>query len=225
LGVALLVVAVIGHQVVMWGYAFSRDEQMVLFDADIFAHGELAARLPQAWQPLHRALNELFMPEGLDGSGWFSMYRPVNAAMHSAVGRIGDGAWTNPLLAVVGLFATWRVACRILPGEREAQFVAVLLYVTSTQVLALAMTSYAMTGHLALNMVWLALFLRDKWYTHLCAVLVAFLAVGLHQIAYHPLVAGPFLFFGLVLRRRWGWSAFYALAYLAIIVFWGRYTI
>jgi len=225
LGAALLVVCVAGHHIVMWGYALSRDEQLVLFDAEVFAHGSLAAHLPAEWGPLHQALNVLYMPVGFQGEGWVSIYRPVNAAFHALVGLAGDRAWTNPILAVIGLVATWRVARRLLPDDRESQFVAVLLYATSTQVLALAMTSYAMTGHLALNMVWLALFLRDKWYAHIGAIVVGLLAIGLHQLIYHPLFAGPFLFFSLVLKRRWGWSAVYAFAYAAGILLWARYSI
>ena len=143
LGAALLMVCVAGHQIVMWGYALSRDEQLVLFDAEVFAHGALAARLPADWRPLHQALNVLYMPVGFQGEGWVSIYRPVNAALHALVGLAGDRAWTNPVLAVIGLIATWRVARRVLPDDRESQFVAVLLYATSTQVLALAMTSGA----------------------------------------------------------------------------------
>ncbi len=225
LGAALLALCIVGHEAIMWGYAFSRDEQMVLFDAEVFGHGKLAARLPADWGPLHLALNALFMPDSLGGEGWISMYRPVNAALHAVVARGGDPAWTNPILAAIGLIATWRVARIVLPDDRESQFVAVLLYATSTQVMALGMTSYAMTGHLALNMVWLALLLHDKWYTHIAAIIVGFLAIGLHQLVFHPLFAGPFLFFGLVLQRRWGWSAVYAIAYAAGILFWARYSI
>jgi hypothetical protein len=82
-----------------------------------------------------------------------------------------------------------------------------------------------MPGHLALNMVWLALFLHDRWYTHVGALVVGFFAIGLHQVAYHPMFAGPILFFGLVLQRRWGWSAVYAAVYAAGIWLWARYAI
>ena len=225
LGIALLATGMIGHYLVMWGYAFSRDEQMVLFDAEVFSHGQIVARLPAEWKSLHRALNTLFVPTSFNGAGWISIYRPGNAVLHALVGFVGDPAWTNPLLAVVGLVATWHVARRFLPHDRQSQFVAVLLYATSTQVMALAMTSYAMTGYLAFNMVWLALFLHDKWYTHVAALMVGALAIGYCRIPYFPLFAGPILFFCLTLQRRWGWSALYAAAYAAAIVFWAKYSV
>jgi hypothetical protein len=221
---ALVLVGVVGHYLVLWGYAFSRDEQMALFDAEVFASGRLAAPLPAYWAAYHDALNIVFMPAAVEGAGGISIYRPVNSALHALVGAMARPAFTNPLLSAVGLIATWRIARRILPGDAESQLVAVLLYATSTQVLALSMTSYAMPGHLALNMVWLMLLLQDRWYSHVGAIAVGFLAIGLHQVVYHPLFAGPFLFFCLVLRRRWVLSAIYASAYAAGILLWSKYT-
>src|SRR3546814_2509369 len=72
----------------------------------------------------------------------------------------------------------------------------------------MSMTAYAMTAHFALNMVWLALFLRNDWKGHFGAAVVAFLAIGLHQLQFHPLFAAGFLFW-IVLQRRWGLAAFY----------------
>lgn len=217
-------VGIAGHYLVLWGYAFSRDEQLALFDAHVFQSGRLAVRLPLEWRPFAEALNTMYTPIAMRGTGWISMYRPVNSAMLALMAQVATPALVNPLLAAAGLLATWRVACRVLPGDREAQFVAVLLYATSAQVLAMAMTSYAMTGHLALNMIWLALLLMDRWYGHLGAILVGMLAIGLHQIAYHPLFAGPFLFFLVVMRRRWALSAIYAVAYAGSILAWSKYS-
>jgi len=225
IGALLLAVCLVGHYTVMWGYAFSRDEQMVLFDAEIFARGRFAERIPEWWAPLHRALNVHYMLLAAIGTGWASNYLPVNAGLHMIAGKLATPWLANPFLTVVGLVATWRVARRILPGDNESQFVAIVLYATSTQVLALGMTSYAMTGHLTLNMVWLALFLHGRWYAHVAALAVGVLATGLHQLPFHPLFAGPVLLFCLVLRRRWAWSLFYAIGYAAALLFWVRYSL
>ena len=224
LAVALVLVGIAGHYTVMWSYAFSRDEQMVLFDAAVFRSGHFVARLPEEWAPYHAALNMLFIPRGMEGTGWISLYSPVNAALHALGGMAGTPALTNPLLAAAGLVATWQVARRVLPDDSESQWVAVLLYACSTQVMANAMTTYAMTGHLALNMIWLALLLHDRWYSHIGALVIGVLAIGLHQVVYHPLFAGPFLFFLLVLRRRWGLSLAYAVVYAAAIVLWTKFS-
>ncbi|MFN6933521.1 MAG: hypothetical protein ACK4NZ_00030 [Tsuneonella sp.] len=222
---ALVAVGLVGHHLVMWGYQFSRDEQLVLFDAAVFRSGHFAARVPEDWQQYATALNTLFMPEAVKGVGAISQYRPGNAVLHAFVSYVADPSLTNPVLAAIGLFATWRVAKRIMPDDPESQIVAVLLFATSTQVMAMAMTTYAMSGRLALGMIWLALFLRDRWWSHLASLAIAFVAIGWQQLAYFPAFAGSFLFFLLVMQRRWGWSAVYATVFGFSIVFWSRYSI
>lgn len=220
----LVGIGVGGHFAVMDGYAFSRDEQMALFDAAIFAEGMLAAPVAEPWASVHDALNLTFIPHSFHGEGWASDYRPVNAWLHMLAAKgLGGAYWLNPILTALGLFATWRVSVRLFAESAETQCVAVLLYAASTQVLAASMTSYSMPGHLALNMIWLALFMHNRWYSHVAALAVGFLAVGLHQIVYHPLFAGPILFFCLVVTRRWGWALVYAASYAAILLFWARY--
>jgi hypothetical protein len=224
LGLALMIIGVVGHHVVMWGYAFSRDEQMTLFDADVYRTGHFVARLPAEWRHYAPALNTLFMPEAVKGVGAISIYRPGNAMWHALAGLVADPTWANPLLSALSLVATWRVARRVMPGDTGSQWIAVLLFATSTQVMAMSMTTYAMTGRLALGMIWLALFLRDRWPSHLAAMAVAFVATGWQQPIYFPFFAGPFLYFSLVHKRRWGWSAAYAAVFGASLVFWSRFS-
>jgi hypothetical protein len=73
--------------------------------------------------------------------------------------------------------------------------------------------------HMALNLLWLALFLADRRQTHFLAVLVGFLATGIHQPLFHPLFVLPFLFllFG---QKRWKLLGFYVGCYAAIGLFW-----
>jgi hypothetical protein len=59
-----------------------------------------------------------------------------------------------------------RVARRLRPTRLDAAFISTLLVATSSQVLVTSMTSYAMTGHLTLNLIWLWLFLRDDKIGH-----------------------------------------------------------
>jgi hypothetical protein len=79
-----------------------------------------------------------------------------------------------------------------------------------------------MTAHLALNLLWLRLFLRDDAPGHAGAVGVGFLATGLHQIVFHPLFALPFLM-RVAIARRWRLALFYFCAYAAIGLFWSMY--
>lgn len=225
LAAAVAVVGFAGHYLLLHGYALSRDEQMTLFDMHVYRSGHFAARLPDEWRPYFAALNTMYMPESLAGKGWVSSYRPGNAVFHAFISAVtGTSALANPLLNVVGLVATWRVAARVLPGDTQSQTVALLLFATSSQILTMGMTSYAMPGRLALNMIWLALLFHDRWYSHVGVLAVGFIATGWQQLVYHAFFAAPVLFIFLVMRRRWALSLVYALTYAAMILFWSKFT-
>jgi hypothetical protein len=79
-----------------------------------------------------------------------------------------------------------------------------------------------MTAHLAFNMVWLWLFLRDTRVSHALAAGVGFAACGLHQVVFHPLFAAPFLL-SLVMTRRWKLASYYGVVYALSGLFWILY--
>ncbi|HEX5257688.1 MAG TPA: hypothetical protein VFW35_02775 [Sphingomicrobium sp.] len=208
-----------GTYLIFDNYPMSRDEQMVVFDMAIFRGSHLAAPLAPEWRRFADALNPAFLLQLPGNAAWVSSYMPVNAMLHVLFGLI-DPALTNPVLAAAGGVATFDCARRLFPDDRGAQAIALLMYATSAQVLVAAMTPFAMTGHLALNMIWLALYLRGTRTAHAGAIAVGFLAIGLHQIIFHPLFALPFIDH---LRRRGEWRT--ALAYLACYALFGLFWI
>jgi hypothetical protein len=203
-------------------YPLSRDEQMVVFDAIVFRHGRLALPLAPEWRSYAEALTPAFLLPLPGNAAWVSSYMPGNAMLRTLFGTILDPALFNPLLAAGGAMATFDCAERLFPGRRGAQLLALLLYVTSAQVLVTAMTPYAMTPHLALNMIWLSLFLRDSRSAHAAAIAIGFVAIGLHQIIFHPLFALPFID---QLRRKGEWrtALAYAGCYAVFGLFWISY--
>lgn len=211
-----------GTHLLFGNYALSRDEQMVVFDIEVFRHGRLAAPLAPEWRPYVKALAPAFLLPLPGNAAWVSSYLPVNAMLRTLFAALADPALMNPTLAAAGAVATFDCARRLFPRNPGAQAVALLMYATSAQVLVTAMTPFAMTGHLALDMIWLSLFLRGKRTMHASAILVGFLAMGLHQIIFHPLFALPFIDH---LRRRGEWRA--ALLYLGFYalfaLFWISY--
>lgn len=211
-----------GAHLVMDNLALTRDEHMVVFDMSVFRSGRLAVPLPVAWRGLAEALVPNFLLDIPGHAGLVSSYMPVNAAMRAGFGLLADPALLNPLLAGAGLVALYRITRRLFDTDREAQAVVLLLYITSAQVIVAAMTNYAMTGHLAFNLIWLALFLRDTKRCHVAALGIGLLATGLHQVVFHPLFVAPFLPY-LVRRGAWPTALFYALGYLVIGLFWLSY--
>lgn len=211
---ALLLVCYAGHYLVLNGYDMSRDEQMASFDAAVFASGQLVQPLPALWRDHADALNTSFMYPAEARGAWISAYLPLNAAFRALLGDL-----TSPLFTALGLIALWGCVRRIWPEERELPLVATLLYLGSGQIVINGMTSYAMSGHLALSMVWLWLFLRSNWRGDLLALAVGFIATGLHQPLTHPMFAAPILFLCL-LDRQWPRAAFFLIGYALIGAFW-----
>jgi hypothetical protein len=84
------------------------------------------------------------------------------------------------------------------------------------------MTPYAMSAHLALNLLWLWLFKQRGWASQGATALVAFAAMGLHQLVFPPLFAAPFVA-QLWLERRWRPALFHSVAYAVIAGFWTSY--
>ncbi len=200
----------------------SLDEFMARFGAAIHRHGRLLAPVAPAWRPYVAALQPQFLFATPDGALWTSSYLPINAALRALGGLIGAESLVSPGLAALSLAAVYGVGRKLWPERRSTALVAVILLATSSQWLLTAMTPYAMTAHLALNMVWLWLFLRGGRSGHAGAIVVGFLACGLHQLVFHPLFVAPFILQAWLERRR-RLAGLYTLAYAAICLFWIEY--
>jgi len=211
-----------GAYAVTRGFHLSGDEIMAEFDATIFRTGRLIAPLPAFWRPFDLALVPNFLRPVPGGAGLVSDYLPGNAVLRALVGLVASPNWTSPLLAGLAVLAVFRIARRLWPAQPEPVVVAMLMLTTSSQMLVTASTSFAMTAHMAINLVWLWMFLRDDRIGHAGAIVAGFIGTGLHQIIFHPLFVAPFIL-QLLLQRRWQLSAIYVGAYAAICTFWVAY--
>lgn len=211
-----------GTYALMADYPLTRDEHMVLFDMAVFAKGHLLEPLAQAWRGNPKALVPDFLMDVPGSAALVSGYLPGNAMLRLAFSRLADPPLMNPLLAAIGGFALYDIARRLFGDDRRTLLVTMVLYLASAQLLVTAMTVYAMTAHTALSLVWLALFLRGGPGGHAGAMVVGFVAMGLHQVVFHPLFAGPFLLW-LVGQRRFGLFAVHAAVMGAGALFWMVY--
>jgi hypothetical protein len=222
LALATLIVAFAGTFFVFSDFALSRDEAMAVFDSHIVAAGRLVAPIAPSWRSLADALEPEFLFRIAQREAWASLYLPGGAALRALVGAATMPELTNPLLAALAVVSTFGCARLLWPERRDAAVLATVLVATSPQMLITAMTPYAMTAHLALNTLWLFLFLKDRGWTHAAAIAVGWLATGLHQFIFHPLFIAPFIV-ALLLRRRYGLATVYAGSYVAIALFWISY--
>lgn len=219
LSATLGLLAYAGHTLLLGGHDLTRDEQMATFDAGIFASGKLIQPIPAAWQGQAEALNTMFMLPVTHPTAWVSAYLPGNAALRALVGMLGDAALTGPLLTALAALFLWKCARLLWPEDREAAVVSLAMLALSGQVLMTGMTAYAMPAHLCANLLWLWLFLQDRRRLDIAALLVGFVATGLHQPVFHPLFVAPWLF---VLLREGAWRRLALLVggYGVIGLFW-----
>lgn len=212
----------IGRDLVFHGYALSRDEEVAEFAAGYLRDGMIARPIPPDLLAYRRAIMpEFFSPFGADHI-WASAYLPINSAIRALFWRLGDPGLSGPALLVMGLLASWRVALRLFPQRPDSVWVTMILLLLSAQLSVTAMTPYAMTGHFAFNMLWLALLLRGGAAGHGGAALLAILAGGLHQWHFPPIFMAPFLLW-LLFQRRWAAAAFHAAVLAALVLLWAKY--
>ncbi|MGZ2411721.1 hypothetical protein ACUXST_001118 [Sphingomonas sp. F9_3S_D5_B_2] len=203
----------------MGSFPLSIDERMVLFDMAVYDRLHLASPVAAAWVPYVSALVPAPLLNQNMPTGLVSSYLPMNALLRLAFSKLADPALFNPLLAVAGGVALLDVARGTFGRDNRACWVVLLVYALSAQMLVNTMTVYSMTGHMALNLIWLAAFLRGGRLGHSIAILSAFAATGLHQIAFHPFFAAPFLLWRFQHGER-KLALLYAAAYAAIILWW-----
>lgn len=211
-----------GTYAVLGNFPLSRDEQMVAFDMAVYDKGRLAAPIAPEWQAYALALAPRFLLNVNHPTGFVSAYLPMNALLRLAFAKIVDPAWYNPLLVLLGGAALIDISRQVFGRDARATWAVLLVYALSAQVLVNAMTVFSMTGHLALNLVWLAAFLRGGRLWTAIAIGVGFVATGLHQLAFHPIFVAPFLLWKLR-EGEWKLVLVYAVAYVAIILWWALY--
>jgi len=219
--IAFALIAWSGHYWLFSDYSLSRDEEMAEFAAWSLSLGWLGRPIPPEWIDYCRAIMpEFFSPFGADHY-WTAAYLPLNAVWRALCGFLGDADLAGPLFLIIGLISLWRAALRLFPDRSDAVTVVMLMALSSTQLLVTAMTPYAMTGHFALNMAWLALVLRDDRIGHAAAGVVALLLAGLHQYHYPLPFLAPFLLW-FALGRRWGAFLFHGAVLALAVLIWAK---
>lgn len=223
-GLALASLVVWGAYAVFENYPLSRDEHMVVFDMAIYNSGRLAQPLPPFWRPYAGALVPDFLVNEKMPIGIVSGYLPINALLRLGFSKLANPVWFNPLLALAGGWALLDIARREFGPNDRVCWVVLLIYGLSAQMLVSAMTPYSVTAHMALNLMWLAAFLRGGKAGHALAIFIGFLAVGLHQLVFHPVFVAPFLLWRLK-QGQWRIVLLYAAAYVVIVAWWAAYPL
>lgn len=216
LAMATVAICSAGVPLVFGGFPLSMDEFWARADGRILATGAGLVPVPAEWRDYALALQPIFTRLTPDG-WWASEYLPVNALIQHLA-----GPFASPLLTGFSVLVTADLARRLLPQAPFAPILCAGLMISSSQILIIGMTPYAMSAHLAFNMAWLWLFLTKDWRAQLAAMPLAALAIGLHQVVFFPLFAAPFLIHGWFAHRRAA-AMVQAVAIGAGFLFWSAY--
>lgn len=179
-------------RLVYQGFPLAMDEYAPLLQARIFAQGDIAITYPR------ELLDRMVVP-GFQGSFILvnhetgqatSGYWPGLALLMAPLAALGLEWWLNPLFGAAGLWLIGDLA-RQASGREEARGWAMLAALASPQYTVNAISYYAMSGLLTLNLLFLWLLLRPGWKHAALAGVIGSMALVLHNPAPHTLFAVP----------------------------------
>lgn len=207
-----------GSHLAFAAYPLTADEWWATAEGANYWQGLPYAPMAAEWRGFAAAMTPSYVVTSVGETLWGSMYLPVNGLLQTLL------PWgvTSALLTGASLGLVWLAAQRIEPGRPLLAAVALLLLLGSSQLVVTGMTAYAMSAHLAFNLLWLVLVLCPRARAQALAALVAFAAIGLHQPVFFPLFAAPFVL-GFWLRRDWGRACWQSGAIAMSLLFWGNW--
>lgn len=179
-------------RLVYQGFPLAMDEYAPLLQARIFAHGDIAITYPP------ELLDRMVVP-GFQGTFILvnhetgqavSAYWPGLALLMTPFALFGGEWLLNPLLGAAGLWLIGDLA-RQASGRDEARGWAMLAALACPQYTVNALSFYAMSGLLTLNLLFLWLLLRPGWKPAMLAGVVGSIALVLHNPVPHALFALP----------------------------------
>ena len=175
---------VLGNEFVFHHYALTADENMANFQAQIFLQGHLRAVIPPFWEPMIRIIAPTHVAYFPALHSWNSSYLPVYAALRALFMSAGLQVLLNPLCAAVSVIMVAAVTRKLWPDDPWKPAIAAALLASSSQVLVMSMTAYAMPAHLALNLIWLWLYLHPAKRRFWLTPFVGVAALALHQLSF-----------------------------------------
>ena len=175
-------------------HALAGDEHLALMQSRIFAEGRLTGQVPPdllPWLVSDYYRYRWVMVDAAAGE-IAAIYWPGFALLLTPFSALGIPWACNPLLAAAALALIGRLARR-LTGEVQAAGWAMLFTLASPGFSGQALSYFAMTAHLLVNLVYAWLLLERTPRRLFAAGLVGSLALLLHNPVPHLLFAAPWI--------------------------------
>lgn len=193
----------VASRIVYQGFPLAMDEYAPLLQARIFASGALAATYPP--ELLDRMVvpgfQGVFILVNHETGQVASAYWPGLALLMTPLAWFGGEWLLNPLMGAAGLWLIGDLA-KQASGSDKACGWAILAALACPQYSINAMSYYAMSGLLTLNLLFLWLLLRPGWRPTMLAGLVGSIALVLHNPVPHALFAAPVFIWMLLDGKR-----------------------
>ncbi|GHC09289.1 hypothetical protein [Thermomonas carbonis] len=190
--IAAFSILAIASRVVYQGFPLAMDEYAPLLQARIFASGALTATYPPELMDrmVVPGFQGVFILVNHDTGQAASAYWPGLALLMTPFALFGGEWLLNPLMGAIGLWLIGDLA-KQASGSDKAFGWAFLVAMACPQYSINAMSYYAMSALLTLNLLFLWLLLRPGWRQAMLAGVVGSIALVLHNPVPHALFAVP----------------------------------
>ena len=175
-------------------YPLSRDEQMLIFQSEIFSRGRLTGQWPHH---LVRYLvppgHHIFTIASQSDGRCMSAYWPSFSALLTPFTALSLRWLLNPLICVLSLLLLQYFIRVLLPENKEAPGWVLFLSLASPQLVVMSFSFYSMTAHLFFNLLFAILLFEPKPQRLFCAGLAGGFAMCLHNPFPHLVFALPLI--------------------------------
>jgi hypothetical protein len=189
-----IVLLALGTVFVYHDTAFAMDEYAEVFQAKVFAAGQLTARLPPSvidWL-VPRGFNGAFLIASRHTGAAIEVFWPGFSFLLGVFTAL-DVPWLcNPCLAGLAIFLIHRITLE-LTGDRRAAAWSILFTVGCGAFAAYGMSYYAMQARLTTDLLFVWLLLKPSTSRCLAAGVVGSVALIVHSPYPHVLFAAPWL--------------------------------